>query len=46
VLAALVVRVTGEAAADRVEDPATDAGDAFRPGEPEAEGDLGRLALT
>jgi len=38
----MVVRVTGEAAADRVEDPATNAGDAFRAGEPEAEGDLGR----
>jgi hypothetical protein len=42
----MVVRVTGEAAADRVEDPATDAGHAFRPGEPEAEGDLGRLPLA
>jgi hypothetical protein len=42
----MVVRVTGEAAADRVEDPATDAGDAFRAGEPEAEGDFGRLPLT
>lgn len=42
----MVVRVTGEASPDRVEDPATDAGDAFRAGEPEADGDLGRLTLT
>jgi hypothetical protein len=42
----MVVRVRGEADADRVENPATDAGDAFRAGEPEAEDDLGRLPLT
>ena len=38
----MVVKVSGEASADRVEDPASDAGDAFSAGEPEAEGDLGR----
>lgn len=38
--------MSGEASADRVGDPATDAGDAFRSGEPEADGDLGRLTLT
>lgn len=42
----MAVRVRGEADADRVENPATDAGDAFRAGEAEAEGDLGRLPLT
>jgi hypothetical protein len=42
----VVVRVSGGASADRVEDPASDAGDAFSAGEPEAEGDLGRLPLT
>jgi hypothetical protein len=42
----MAIRVRGGADADRVEDPASDAGDAFRAGEPEAEGDLGRLPLT
>ncbi len=42
----VVVKVSGGASADRVEDPASDAGDAFSAGEPEAEGNLGRLPLT
>ncbi len=40
------MNVEGEASADRVEDPSTDPGGAFKPGDAEAEGDIARVPLT
>jgi hypothetical protein len=42
----VVVRVSGEASAERFQDPGIVLGDAFEPGEAEAKGDIARLPLT
>ena len=42
----LVVSVEGDASAERLEDPGSAVGEAFEPGDPEAEGNLARLPLS